>query len=388
MDAEQIAALIASFQTMAQSNQQLVAAMQANNNAAALGTNGTNGEAGATATAAPGSRPTQPDVVANVALTSIKVPMDMGENAEERLVNFHEWAEEVNDKLKVAGVDDQKLQTRIALMWGGKDVKAYATEKAKVRLDDDTGAEPAEADTWDSAITKITTVMEEGINETFAMFKFRQQEQGQRNIGKWYKQLKSSVKTLRLGRCTCGHGYTEDRAIRDVMVEMTNDGKLRKDGLSKDLSLAEVVRAGEANELARSRAATVEGKSVNRVHHRTETLTDDTPTDEEAKLMVAKLRKTGKYSIKAEKQQQKSVECDRCTNARRPHASSSCYFKDQKCRVCKETGHMGGSKMCKATEVKMIKVVETVDTEETGHHQPNEEALESPHHNANLCTSA
>ena len=66
------------------------------------------------------------------------------------------------------------------------------------------------------------------------------------------------VRTLRLGRCTCGDGYIEDRTIPDIM---TNDGTLRKDCLSKDLSLTEVLEEGEANDMTQSRTATVEGKS-------------------------------------------------------------------------------------------------------------------------------
>ena len=44
----------------------------------------------------------------------------MGRDAEERLVNFHEWREEVADKLEVAGVCNEKQKTTIALMWGGR----------------------------------------------------------------------------------------------------------------------------------------------------------------------------------------------------------------------------------------------------------------------------
>ena len=108
--------------------------------------------------------PTQTrDAAANVALTSIKVPLDMGENAEERLVNFYEWVDEVRDKMTVAGVTDQKLQTTIALMWGGKDIKDFAVEKAGVILkDDNSGATPIVADTWTEAVTKIKTITEEG----------------------------------------------------------------------------------------------------------------------------------------------------------------------------------------------------------------------------------
>ena len=192
-----------------------------------------------------------------------------------------------------------ELQTTIALMWGWKNLKDYAIEKAGVLLhDDNKGTEPIPADIWDSGVEKIKTVMKEGVNESFAMFKFRQQEQGQRNINSWFKELKSCVKTLRLGRCTCGNGYSEDRAIRDVMVELTNDSKLRKDGLAKDLPLTEVLKEGEANELARSRAATVEGKSTVSKLRATAADDDDPLTEEEEQLMVAKLRKAGKYSIK------------------------------------------------------------------------------------------
>ncbi len=342
--------LILALQGMAESNKELAAAVAAPTNVVPPA------EGAATTTTNP------PDVMANVALTNIKVPMDMGENAEERLVNFHEWTEEVNDKLKVAGVHDKKLQTTIALMWGGKEIKTYAVEKAAVKLEDTTtGGVLTDADTWEEATNKIEMVMEGGINEAFAMFKFRQQDQGQRNMGKWYKQLKSSVKTLRLARCTCGHGYTEDRAIRDVMIELTNDSKLRKDGLSKDLQLADVLKEGEANELARSRAATVEGKSsVNKVTMPKPLATNDDgpPTEEEEKFMIARLKKTGRYSIKADKQQQKTVACDRCINARKPHTSNECYFRDKKCRVCNEMGHMGGSKKCSATEIREVEVID------------------------------
>ena len=196
------------------------------------------------------------------------------------------------------------------------------------------------------------------------MFKFRQQEQGHRSISNWYKDLKASVKTLRLKRCTCGQGYSEDRAIRDVMIELTNDSKLRKDGLSKDLSLADVLKEGEANELARSRAATVEGKSSVLILQATEAGEDDTLTEEEEQIMVAKLRKAGKYSIKVNK---KSMECERCIYYQKnPHSSENCHFKDKQCRACKKTGHMGGSKMCtKTTSVRRIDFLD----KENWHHQ-------------------
>ena len=53
--------------------------------------------------------------------------------------------------------------------------------------------------------------------------------------------------------------------MRDVMVERTTDSKLRKDGLSQDLDLQKLLQEGEANELARSRSATVEQKSVHKL---------------------------------------------------------------------------------------------------------------------------
>ena len=148
MDPTQLAQLITSFQTIAN-------AMQAN---AATGEGTTTGTGATQAT-----NPTR-DAAANVALTSIKIPLEMGDNAEELLVNFHEWTEEVKDKMTVANVGDTKLQTTIALMWGGKDLKDYAINKAGVLLhDDNTGTIPIPADTWDSAVEKIKTVMEETI---------------------------------------------------------------------------------------------------------------------------------------------------------------------------------------------------------------------------------
>ena len=199
------------------------------------------------------------DLPGAVALTGIKIPLDMGRNAEERLVNFHEWKEDVEDRMAVAGIDNDEKKTTIALMWGGRDAKTFAVEKAGVQLKT---VGHVNADSWMEAMKKIEDTMEAEINESFAMFKFRQQGQDQQGIETWHKKLKSVVKTLRLGHCTCGHGYSEERAIRDVMVELTTDSKLRKDGLSKDLSLDALMKEGIANELARSREATVEGSDV------------------------------------------------------------------------------------------------------------------------------
>ena len=143
--------------------------------------------------------------------------------------------------MTVAGIVDEVRRTTIALMWGGRDLKTFAVEKAKVQLKAD---DTIQADGWNDALTKIETTMEADINEAFAMFKFRQNAQDQQTIEAWYKKLRSAVKTLRLQKCTCGHGYSEERAIRDIMVELTTDTKLRKDALSKDLSLEALLKEG------------------------------------------------------------------------------------------------------------------------------------------------
>ena len=129
MDAESVQQLLQSFKEMAQANRELAAAATAAATNAAPTTNNV----------APAETPTPNDAGARaVALTSIKVPCDMGRDAEERLVNFHNWKEEVADKLEVAGVKDEKRQTTIALMWGGRDIKRFATEKAGINLHDTT----------------------------------------------------------------------------------------------------------------------------------------------------------------------------------------------------------------------------------------------------------
>ena len=325
-------ALLKSFADMAKANQDLVAKFTS--------TDADNAPTGNTATDLPGA----------VALTGIKIPLDMGRDAEERLVNFHEWKEDVADRMTVAGIVDEVRKTTIALMWGGRDLKTFAVEKANVQMKA-IGATPA--DGWTEALKKIETTMEGDINEAFAMFKFRQGAQQQQSIEVWYKKLKSAVKTLRLKECTCGHGYSEERAIRDIMVELTNDTKLRKDALSKDLSLAALLKEGEANELARSRAATVEGKSVNKID-----TFDDELTDEEANYMIAKLKRAGKYSARSEKLNNGVKNpCTRCTKPRQQHTQDKCYFKDKSCNACQQIGHMKGSQMCPKTEAPTVKRV-------------------------------
>ena len=143
--------LLTSFHEMAQANKELAAAATAANNnrvAAAASNSGTT---------AGTSTPLVADVNTNagagaVALTGIKVPLDMGRDAEERLVNFHEWKEEVDDKLEVAGVTNERQKTTIALMWGGRDIKEFAVDKANVILRATTDVPE---DGWSDAAKKI-----------------------------------------------------------------------------------------------------------------------------------------------------------------------------------------------------------------------------------------
>ena len=249
MDPNAMQAFLKSFQDMAKANQDMVNEINADR-----------ADRADRAQEPPNNRNTaieRGDNPGAVAIAGIKVPLDMGTNAEERLVNFHIWMEEIADKMTVAGITDDTKKTTIALMWGGRDIKTFAVDKANVILQP---TDNAAVDTWADASKKIEKAMEEQINEAFAMFKFRQMCQDQQSLEAWYKKLRSAVKTLQLGQCTCGLGYTEERAIRDVMVELTNDSKLRKDALAKDLSLEALLKEGEANELARSRATTIEKK--------------------------------------------------------------------------------------------------------------------------------
>ncbi len=165
-----MAILLQSFQDMAQANKDLVAEVkagreEANNAATAAATGAAEGTA---------------ELPGAVAITGIKVPLDMGRDAEERLINFHEWKEDVADRMTVAGIVNEQRKTTIALMWGGRDLKDFAVDKAKVVL---TTSTDTPADTWTSALKKIEETMEGEINEAFAMFKFRQRAQENQSIG-------------------------------------------------------------------------------------------------------------------------------------------------------------------------------------------------------------
>ena len=83
-------ALLKSFQDMAKANLDLVAEVKA----------GRERDASSSVEA---TRTPQKDLPGAVAMTGIKVPLDMNCSAEERLVNFHEWKEEVDEKMAVAG---------------------------------------------------------------------------------------------------------------------------------------------------------------------------------------------------------------------------------------------------------------------------------------------
>ena len=107
MDPTQLQELLASVSLMAKASQDMAAELQASraqNNA---------GDASQTPTTQRNDNP------GAVAIAGIKVPLDLGTDAEERLINFTEWKEEIADKMKVAGItDDNTNQTTIALYVG------------------------------------------------------------------------------------------------------------------------------------------------------------------------------------------------------------------------------------------------------------------------------
>ena len=92
MDPDAVKTLLESFKqmatSMAKSNQDLVAAVQAGAGRQPNTTPPAPTEGNATATN---------DMMGAVALTSIKIPLTMGDSTEERLINLNEWREEVMD---------------------------------------------------------------------------------------------------------------------------------------------------------------------------------------------------------------------------------------------------------------------------------------------------
>ena len=136
------------------------------------------------------------------------------------------------------------------------------------------------------------------------------------------------------------------------MVELTTDTKLRKEALSKDLTLDDLIWEGEANELARSRNMVLEGgdKKIKKLQ-----IDKDTNlSEDQANFLIQKLKKAGKYS-KQFKDTPIVSTCPRCINLRKSHDSDNCFLKNKECRVCKKTGHMGGAKMCKEKSVNEVK---------------------------------
>ena len=125
------------------------------------------------------------------------------------------------------------------------------------------------------------------------------------------------------------------------------------------MTLDLLLKEGEANELARARAAAVEKKSVNKVERQDQ----EELTDEEAQFMINKLKQAGKYSTQYEKQekQEKNQKCDRCVDSKTSHSPNNCFFKDKECHACKEKGHMKGAKRCSKT--KRVRKLEKIEND-------------------------
>ena len=101
--------------------------------------------------------------VVDAALAAAGKPIDLGSDPAKYLEKFEDWYEHTKLLAESIGIRDDKQKLRLALLWGGKELRKIAKD-AKVDTDKD-------EETLATAIEKIREACGKHVNLTMAMFR-------------------------------------------------------------------------------------------------------------------------------------------------------------------------------------------------------------------------
>ena len=210
-----------------------------------------------------------------------------------------------------------------------------------------------------AALTRLEKHYVPQKNVTYERHKFRQRKQGSE------ESIDDFITALRTLARECKFGQLEDEAIRDQLVEGTNEMRVQERLLAeKDLKLDKAIQIARSVELAKEQ---VKGLKKNE-------LTSATPLNESGVFQVGKSTRPnrnfsqGKFPFRNEhfkgkrefkKETMFTSKCTRC--GLDSHTSEKCGARNARCRKCGKSGHY--ARVCKTTRVRLL--VEPDNPQET-----------------------
>ena len=272
-------------------------------------------------------------------------PCILGSNKMTRLQQFETWLEEAENRMTFLEVTQDQKKVILLRSWGGADLVKFMKTHANAQFEaiaatDTSAAVPA--DTYAQIVEKTKKELRTLVNRTMAMHQLMKSQQGERKWMDFVKDLEDKAHILNFDTVP----YKQNDAVKDAAIFGMADLKLKEQALAEDPDLPTLIRWGQSREAGKEGAQDLQGASstVSRIDDADGKTLEDIDA-EIANLQIAKIRKQGKYSSRADRTPQRvRFQCKNCSSNH--PAERKCPAKGQSCHACGGSNHFSGAQLC------------------------------------------
>ena len=280
---------------------------------------------------------------------------EWGMDRMKRVKYFKEWKNEAEVRMKYMSETDSQKKLCLIQSWGGPDLIEYMTRIAGVTFEAHRTAagEDVAADTYDQAMTKVTTELAKHVNRTMAVYDLFNTKQDSLSWMEFVHLIEDKALICQFDE----KPYTFKDAVKDALVMGVRDNKFRQKALMDDPDLDLLTKSGISNEEAKETADVMTSGGtfagmVRKVAEEADASTHDLDGLIET-LTVMKMKKAGKYSNRFKKngeenRQTRSSDVDtQCKACLRRHDDSRrCPALGRTCFDCQGENHFSKSSLC------------------------------------------
>ena len=173
---------------------------------------------------------------------------EWGMDRMKRVKYFKEWRNEAEVRMKYMSETDSQKKLCLIQSWGGPDLIKYMTRIAGVTFEAHRTAagEDVAADTYDQAMTKVTTELARHVNRTMAVYDLFNTKQDSLSWMEFVHLIEDKALICQFDE----KPYTFKDAVKDALVMGVRDNKFRQKALMDDPDLDILTKSGISNEEA------------------------------------------------------------------------------------------------------------------------------------------
>ena len=283
-------------------------------------------------------------------------PCEWGTDRMKRVKYFKEWRKEAEVRMKYMSETDSQKKLCLIQSWGGPELIEYMTRIATVTFEPytATGGAAIPADTYDEAMTKVTTELAKHVNRTMAVYDLFNTKQDSLSWLEFVHLIEDKALICQFDE----KPYIFKDAVKDALVMGVRDNKFRQKALMDDPDLDILTKAGISHEEAKETADVMTSAggafagSIRRVAEDADASSEDLDSLIDT-LTVMKMKKAGKYSNRykknvEDKRQTRHSDKDPLCNAclRKHDGSRRCPAVGRTCFDCQGENHFSKSPLC------------------------------------------